>query len=178
MLELFHYTEREQKELLNSIIILCDTREHENKNDHILQYFDAKNINYKKQKLDHGDYTFMIPADEKLNIPRDLFFGNEICVERKANLSEWANNLVQDRAAIKKKFAIAPKNTVLVIENGTYADMVNGNYEGNYSPKSYWASFHSIWNEFNVPIIFMPDNKYTGLFILGFFHYYLRNIIK
>ena len=128
--------------------------------------------------LTHGDYSFYLPKNEELGIPRDLYFTNQICIERKASLSEWASNLVEDRQAVKKKFTLAPDHKILLIENGTYADMINGNYHGNYSAKSYWSSYHSIWNEFNIPIIFMPDVKYTGNFIIGYFYYFLRDIIK
>ena len=155
--------------------ILVDTREHENKNNHILSYFDSKKIPWKKMKLEHGDYSFCVPANIELGILRDLYFTNKICIERKASLTEWAGNLTDDRSAVKKKFALAPAKTILLIENGSYADMVNGNYHSNYSAKSYWGSFHSIWHEFDVPIIFMPDPNYTGMFIRGYFTYYLRN---
>lgn len=43
-------------ELISSIVILIDTRER--KADHILEYFDKKNITYKKKALDYGDYRF------------------------------------------------------------------------------------------------------------------------
>lgn len=178
MLELFHYTKTEQEKLLKSMTILVDTREHDGKNTHILKYFDSNKIPWKKLKLDHGDYSFYIPANEDLQIPRDLYFTNEICIERKASLSEWAGNLVDDRQAIKKKFTLAPRHTILLIENGTYEDMIRGNYHSNYSPKSYWGSYHSIMNEFDVPIMFMPNPAYTGAFIYGNFYYYLHGIIK
>lgn len=176
MFELYRYTEKEQKQLLDSLKILIDTREKEN--SHIIDYFDKHKIPWEQRSLVHGDYSFEIPHNDELNIPRDLLFVNRICIERKASLSEWAGNLSQDRQGIKKKFAVAPANTLLLIENGSYEDMVLGKYYGNYSAKSYSASFHSIWNEFNVPIIFMNNKNYTGMFIYGHFKYYLRNLIK
>ena len=99
-------------------------------------------------------------------------------VERKASLDELAGNVTKERDRIKKELALAPPNKILVIENGSYADMVNGNYRSEYSSKSYYGTVHSFWHEFNMPIIFMPDNKLTGLFIVGYFKYYLRNKIK
>lgn len=178
MIELFKYTEKEQKQLLDSLKILIDTREKENKNNHIIDFFDKNKIPWEYRTLTHGDYSFEIPKNDILNIPRNLLFTNKVCIERKASLSEWANNLVQDRQGVKKKFALAPMNTLLLIENATYEDMILGNYYGNYSPKSYSASFHSIWNEFDIPIILMNNKTYTGMFIYGHFKYYLRNLIK
>ncbi len=73
----YKYTDKEMEELISSIVILIDTRE--KVNSHITDYFDRKGIPYKKKALDYGDYSFMIPANEKLSIPRDLYF-NTTCV--------------------------------------------------------------------------------------------------
>lgn len=178
MFELFHYTKTEQDKLLKSMTVLVDTREHDGKNDHILSYFDFKGIPWIKHKLDYGDYSFMVPANDDLKIPKDLYFNNDICVERKNSLDEIAGNLVKDRERLKREFTLAPATKVLLIENGSYADMVMGNYSSQYEAKSFYGSYHSFWHEFNLPIIFMPDPKYTGMFIKGYFYYYLRGIIK
>lgn len=57
-------------------MIICDTRE--KKNQHILAYFDRKNVSYSVAKLDTGDY--MVP-------------GGSVTVDRKQNLEELAGNL-------------------------------------------------------------------------------------
>lgn len=74
--------------------------------------------------------------------------------------------------------ALAADVKVIMIENGTYADLVNGNYGTKYNNKSFWASYHSLWHKYNVPIIFMPDKSFSGFFIRGFFTYYLKNCMK
>ena len=155
---------------------MVDTREQVN--DHIINFFDCKKIPWKKIKLEFGDYSFYLPKNDELGILRDLYFDKEIMIERKANLDEFAGNIAKERDRIKKELALAPTNKILVIENGSYTDMVNGNYRSEYSAKSYYGTFHSFWHEFNIPIIFMPNNQLTGLFILGYFKYYLRNKIK
>lgn len=163
---------------MDSIVILVDTREHDGKNDHILDYFNDKGIAWKKIKLDYGDYSFMVPANEELGIMRDTYFDHEIMIERKANLDEFAGNCVDDRSRLKKEFAMAPANKVLLIENGSYSDMVNGRYRSEYAAKSYYGTIHSFWHEFNLPVMFMPDPRYSGMFIRGYFQYYLRGVIK
>lgn len=178
MLELFHYTKTEQEKLLKSMTILVDTREHTGKNDHILNYFDSKGVAWKKHKLDYGDYSFMVPVNEELKIPKDLYFDKEICVERKKDLDEITGNLIKDRERLKREFTLAPQTKVLLIENATFADMVNGKYLAHYDPKAFYASLFSFWHEYNLPVIFMPDADYTGMFIRGYFQYYLRSIIK
>ena len=175
MLDLYKYTEKEKDALTKSMTILVDTREQEN--SHILKYFDQRDIPYKTMKLDYGDYSFMIPKNDELGIPRDLYFDKHITLERKGSLEELSGNLTKDRDRLKKEFTLAPKNKVMVIENGTYKNMVDGNYDTKYNSKSYWASFHSFWHEYGLPIVFMPDRTYTGLFIRGFFSYYFKKII-
>lgn len=164
------------EELISSITILVDTREQ--KNNHILEYFDKKNIKYKKKALEYGDYSFMLPANEKLSIPRDLYFHNKICIERKASLEEISNNLTKERDRFEKELSLAPKTKVILLENASYEDVATGNYNTKYNKKSFWASLHSFWFKYDVPIFFMPNNKYSGLFIRGYFEYYLKNYLR
>ena len=48
------YNDVETKALLKSLTMIVDSREQ--KNQHILRYFTEKNIPYRVQKLDYGDY--------------------------------------------------------------------------------------------------------------------------
>lgn len=176
MIELFHYSKTEQEVLLKSMTILVDTREQ--KNDHIIHYFDERKIPWKKCKLDFGDYAPMLPKNEELNIDRDLYFDKEIMVERKNSLDEIASNVSKERDRIKKEFALAPPNKILLIENASYQDLINGNYKSEYAPKSFNGTLFSFWHEFGIPIMFQPDPKYSGLLIKSYFYYYLRNKIK
>ena len=176
MLNKFKYTDKEIDELVKSIVVLVDTREKENQ--HILDYFDKKGIKYKKRALEYADYSFMIPENEALNIPRDLYFDKECVVERKGSLEELSTNLTKERDRLEKEFSLAPKTKVLLIENGSYVDVINGNYNSQYNKKSYWASLHSFHFKYNLPIMFMPDNKYSGVFIRGYFTYYLKDYLR
>jgi len=178
MLDLRYFTETEQKKLLKTITVLVDTREHDGKNTHILEYFDKNKIPWKKFKLDHGDYSFMLPASEEFGINADLYFDKRIMVERKCGLVELSGNYSQDRTRIKTEFAGSPPHKVLLIENASYKQLVEGDYNTNYSPKAFYASLMSMWHQYGIPVFFMEDAKYSGQFIYGYFYYYLRNIIK
>ena len=90
-------------ELISSIVILIDTREQ--KSNHITDYFDRKNIAYKKKALKFGDYSFMLPANESLSIPRDLYFTNSCVIERKASLEEISGNLTNGRDRFENTYA-------------------------------------------------------------------------
>ncbi len=172
----YKYTDKEVDALVKSIVVLVDTRE--KVNDNITGYFDKTKILYKKKSLNYGDYSFYIPQNNELAIPRDLYFDKRIIVERKGSLEELSGNLTKERDRLEKELSLAPKTKVLIIENASYVDMVTGKYNTQYNNKSYWASIHSFWHKYNIPIIFMPDNNYTGFFIRGYFEYYLKNYLR
>lgn len=176
MIDNYKYTDKEMEELLSSMVILIDTRE--KKNSNILEYFDKKGIAYMEKALDRGDYSFMVKANDKLGIPRDLYFSNKVIVERKGSLEELSGNLTQERDRFEKELCLAPNNKVLLIENANYSDIATGNYNTKYNKKSYWAALHSFWFKYNIPVFFMPDPKYSGLFIRGYFEYFLKNYIR
>lgn len=73
------------KKLSKEMVILVDTKE--KVNDHITNYFDKKGIAYKRQALDFGDYSFMLPKVEGLT-SNELYFHKEIVIERKNSLEE------------------------------------------------------------------------------------------
>lgn len=156
--------------------ILVDTREKENK--HILDFFDAKKIQYKTKALNYGDYSFMIPKSDELSIPRDLIFSHKIMIERKGSLEEISGNISQERARFEKEMALAPERKVLLIENASYKDLVNGNYRTDYKPASFLATLQTFWHRYDCPVFFMPDNRYSGLFVKQFFEYYLKELLK
>lgn len=162
--------------MVSSMIILIDSREKQNA--HITDSFDKNSISYKKKSLDYGDYSFAIPKNEALSIPKDLYFDKKVCIERKASLEEISGNLTKERDRFEKELCLAPKTKVLLIENADYSDVVTGNYKTQYNKKSFLASLHSFWFKYNTPFVFMSDNKYSALFIKKYFEYYLKNLIK
>lgn len=156
--------------------ILVDSRE--KSNIHIIEHFDKYKIPYKKMKLDQGDYSFYVPAQEHLNIDRDLHFHHHIKIERKNSLDEIAQNFTKDRARIKTEFAQYKGEMILLIENASYEKLCKGEYRSQYNSKSFLASLHSMSAEYNIPFLFIEDIEYVPVFIYYHFYYYLRNIIK
>lgn len=73
---------------------------------------------------------------------------------------------------------MAPKRKILLIENANYADVVTGNYNSKYSQKAFWATLHTFQSRYDMPVIFMPDPKYTGVYIRGYFTYYLKEVLR
>ena len=175
MLTKYYYTDKEKKELIDSIVILVDTRE---KQTHISKWFDEKKIPWKSKALSKGDYSFYIPANEKLGILKDMYFDGEVIIERKASLEEISGNLTQHRDRFEHELSLAPKNKVLLIESANFSDIVENNYDTGYNRKSFLASLFTFWHRYGIPIFFMPDNKYSGLFVKLYFEYYLKNLLR
>ena len=176
ILELYKYTDKEIDQLVRSIVILTDTREQ--KNQHILDWFDKKKIPHKTKALSNGDYSFYVPANPDLNIDRDLFFDKEIMVERKGSLEELSGNLSQQRARFEEEMSTYPGVKYLLIENANYHDIITGNYDTKFSAKAYLASLHTFNHRYDLQMMFMPDPQYSGYFLYGVFTYFLKQILR
>jgi ERCC4-type nuclease len=173
----YRYTETEQKKLLMSLIVLIDTREQ--KNQHIISYLDKKKIEYKSKKLDFGDYSFMLPANEELGIMRDIYFNNQIAVERKSSLTELSNNFSHNRTQFENELIRSDKGKlILLLENSRgYEDMIQHNYRTQYNPKSFLATLHTFQHRYNIEIVFIRP-ELTGCYLYKCFYYWLRENIK
>lgn len=176
MLSKFKFTDKEKKEIINSIVYLVDTREQVN--DHILSVFDKHKMKYEKKKLNYGDYSFYIPKNEALNIPRDIYFDKEVVIERKGSLTELSGNLTNGRDRLEKEFALAPKDKVLLVENGSYEDIIAQNYGTKMNRKAFLASIHVFWFRYNCPFIFMEDKDDSAVFIKYYFEAYLKEYLR
>ncbi|MCK8818116.1 ERCC4 domain-containing protein [Natroniella sulfidigena] len=173
----YRYTKTELDQLLDSIVILIDTRE--KKNNHIINYFDQHEIKYKSKKLDYGDYSFMLPSNEELGIARDIYFNDQIVIERKASLEELSGNMTQDRARFENELLRAnqAKFILLIEDEEGYKNILNHNYNTKYNPKAYLAGLMTFQHRYNITIQFL-DPATTGNFIRYEFYYYLREYLK
>lgn len=172
----YYYTEREIKQLLKQIVVLVDTREKEN--THILNFFESKNIKYKEKKLSVGDYSFFVEKNAELNMQRDLYFDDTICIERKASLDELAGNLTAERDRFESELLRGNKiKKFLLIENEQgYNDIINHNYRSQYAPKSYLGTLFSFQSKYNLDINFVRK-EFSGNFIFSAIYYYFRNYL-
>lgn len=176
MIRQFKYTDKQKEELLKSITVLIDTREKDN--SHILKYFDDKKIPYKTRALSQGDYSFFVPKNEELSIPRDLYFDKEVAIERKGSLEELSGNLSNERDRFEKELSLHRGKMFLLIENSNYHDIYNNNYKTQYNKKSFMGSLHSFIERYGIQIMFMPERECSGLFIIMTMRYFLREIIR
>lgn len=173
----YRYTKSEQQLLLNSMEILIDTRE--KSNNHITDYLDRKEVKYKSKKLEFGDYSFMLPANKTLGIVKDIYFNNEISIERKANLEELSNNFTHDRTQFENELIRSTgSKLILMIENAAgYRNIIEHNYRTQYKSKSFLATLHSFKHRYNMDTVFI-EPELAGNFIFYSFYYWLRENIK
>lgn len=179
------FTETEIKKLLKeNFMIIYDTREQVNKNQHILDYFDKKKISYKRELISEGDYTAIITKCEKMGIYRDLYF--PIGVERKNSVDELAGNLgeetdTHDDIRLMRELRRAKEKGIkmfLVIEDEHgRKNIKTGNYRSQYLPKSFMARLRSLQDQFLNNTVFINKND-SGEEIFGILHYAVRNFLK
>ena len=158
------FTDKEIKAIKNNLTILVDTREQ--KNQHILNFFNMKKIKYEVHKLDYGDYSCKIPANTIEGQTNDIYFDRDIIIERKASIDELASNFKEDGVRIKTELAHINKYNIrsyLLIEDAEYDKNIRtGNYRSEYRPQSLYARIKkSIEVRYNT-LVRPIDRKYIG----------------
>ena len=168
----YHFTDKEIKALLGSMVVLIDTREQENM--HLLSYFDKKKVAHEVRKLDSADYSCKLPKNEELGISRDIYFTDSILVERKASLDELAGNLTKDRTRFESELIRAKgANIALMIENATYSDLVMGRYRSEYNAKSFVATLATYSARYGLDVNFV-EKELAGNWIYHRLYYAVR----
>lgn len=171
-----HYTDNEINEILKTLTIVMDTREKQA--SHILEYFNKKGVPVKIQKLDIGDYSAMIPANETLGIKRDVYLNS--FVERKAHIDEITGNLQKDKqqAFINELIRSQGNNFVLFVEDPLFdRNLAQGKYRSKYDPKALRGRLDSLQAKYNFEI--RPVEKdMMGHVLYHRFFYQARHLLK
>jgi ERCC4-type nuclease len=171
----YRYTDPEIKAILKSMVILCDTREQ--RNEHILQAFDAMPIKHTPQALTTGDYTVMLPALPDFGIMRPLYFDHDIIIERKGSLEELSSNLTKDRERLKDEFTrAAGVKTFFVIEGASLDDILSHRYQTDLSEKSFFASLLTFQQRYDLNTAFISKSR-AGALIYSILYYHVRNYL-
>ena len=88
-------TDKRLKEILNSMVVIIDTREQVNL--HIEQYLDSIGIKRVNRCLKFADYSFEVPPTPEIGNTETLSFENSIVIEKKNSLDEISGNLVSSK---------------------------------------------------------------------------------
>lgn len=172
----YKFSVDELKKLTKNMVILVDSREKQN--GHILSYFDKQGIAYQNEKLEYGDYSFVLPASAA---GEDIYFHRDIVVERKASLEELSGNLAQKRQQFETEFLKAGndgcKVYLMVEDSGGYSSIIGHKYRTEFTPAAYMASLKSWESRFNANVQFI-DKQYSGYYIYSTFSYFCREMLK
>lgn len=143
-------------------VIIIDSRE--KKKDHITFFFDKNNIDYKIQKLDTGDYSFIYQGKDYSSI---------FSVDRKQNVDELIGNLCEKRFVNELNRALLIKQFSFVIEHGHLGDIFKGNYRSMMNKKSAVAMIET-WKNRGIRFEFITGIGF-GKYISTKIYYFLRN---
>lgn len=168
------FTEKQIKELIDSIIILVDSRE--KLPNHITDCFDKYGVNWRKEKLNSGDYSCVVPPNEKLNF-KGIDFREKLCIERKMSADEISVNLSTNKERFNREFERSNADILILIENNSYKDIAKGEYKSKLHPKSFLGLLHSFSDKHNSPFIFL-DKEVSALWIYNTYKYKLKNYLK
>lgn len=176
----YKFSDKEWKEIESKITIIVDTRE--KRNEHILDFFNKKNIPYVTKKLDYGDYSCMLPANSFEGQERELYFDRDIVIERKANIDELAGNLKDDAVRLKNELGAINKygiRCILLLEDKNFDENIRaGNYRSQYNPNSLYNRLKKLIEiRYGVPI--RPiGSEYTGSEIANTLKAYVYEVFK
>lgn len=176
MMNQYKFSDTDIKKMTKQMIMLVDSRE--KKNAHVLDYLRKQNIPYRVEKLEYGDYSFMIPAQAA---GEDIYFHRNIVIERKASLEELSSNLAQERERFEKEFLKAgndgAKLYLMVEDMGGYSSIIGHKYNTQFAPVAFMASLKAWEARFNCNVQFI-DSQYSGYYIVSTFQYYAREALK
>ncbi|MSA63212.1 ERCC4-type nuclease [Clostridium butyricum] len=176
----YRYTDKEMKKILDNIVVIVDSREQNNQ--HIIEFFNKKNIPYKTIKNDFGDYTAMLPAGTLTGFTSDIYFDRDIAIERKNSIDEIAGNLKEDAARIKKELAHMNKYDIkyffFVEDKNFHENLRNGNFRSQYDPFTLMQRIKKgIEAEYNTVIVPI-DKKFIGSEIYYTLQGFVYNLFK
>lgn len=170
----YRFTDKELKTILDSLVIIVDTREQ--RNQHILDYFRKKDVTFKFQTMKTGDYSAMIPKNEELGLTRDLYFS--AAIERKNGIDELVES-IKDRSRFENELIRSTQHPfrMIVEDLQGYEKILTGNYRSKYEPKSLLGSLKTFENRYNFTTVFLSPIT-SGNYIYYSLLYHARELLK
>jgi ERCC4-type nuclease len=170
----YRYSDKELKEILDTLEIMVDTREQ--KNQHVLDYFRKKNVPFRLRKIDTADYSAVIPKNPEMGITRDVYLSAG--VERKNGVDELVQS-IKDRTRFENELIRASKHPfVLLVEDlQGYQKILKGEYISQYKPESLLGSLKTFEVRYGFSTVFIEPVT-TGNYIYHHFLYMARELLK
>lgn len=166
----YKYTDKELKELLNSLVFIVDTREQDM---HVLDYFEAKKLNVKREKLDTADYAVMIPKNVDYGILRDTYI--KCLVERKNSIDELASSIKAER--FEHELIRAQGNKLVLVVEDTFENLILGKYRSEYNSNALVARLKSFEARYGFTTVFI-NKVSTAEYVYKHLYYHARTYLK
>ena len=151
----------EIQEVLDSMVILCDTREQPTKR--AARRYERFGCPFRRATLSYGDYACQakLPNGELIN--DDSITVNPVCVvERKSGLDELIQNFCQGRDRFKREFERAAEHGAriyLLVEGASWIKVQTGSYRSRMKPKALMASIIAYMVRYNMNLIFCDEES-------------------
>ena len=168
----------EQIAMLNSMKIFIDTREQPT--DRAMKRYESFGVPYERRKLEYGDYTYTAQKPDGT-----WLYGEEekiypsITIERKYSLDELAMCFTHERDRFDREFLRAKEHkakTILLVEDATWENLLNGRYRSKFHPKAFAASVSTYLSRYDINLVFCKAES-TGRIIHDLLYYDLRERI-
>lgn len=168
------YTHFEVKKILNSMIVLYDTREQET--EALKRRLEGLNCPSERHKLDFGDYSLAyIDLDGN-----KVYMDNKVAIERKMSLDELCSCFTASRERFEREFIRAKEAGAkihLLIEDANYEKMFNGGYKSRLNPDSLIASWLAWANRYDIQLHFCKKET-TPRLIYKILYYHLKTYLE
>ena len=157
-------TKWEVDDVLNSMIVLVDTREQPT--DRARRRYQTFGCGYRRATLAYGDYTYNYQNKTgKWRYDENETISPDIMIERKMNLDELARCFAQDRDRFIREMErakAAGADIYLIVEGATWENLINGKYRSRFNAKAYFASIVAWQIRYSMKVIFCkPDTSGT-----------------
>lgn len=174
------YTPFELEKMLDSMVILVDTREHPNRK------FEKRVADFgypwERTKLDFGDYSCKYTELSG----SEISLAGSVAIERKMDANELAMCFGKGRQRFEREFIRAKEadaKIYLLVEEECWEKLYAGNYgksdryRSKLSPKSLVGSIHAWQARYRMNLQFCEEDT-TGLLIADILRYELRERLE
>jgi hypothetical protein len=187
--------DKELKDIVKRMTVIVDTREQ--KNDHIIEYLNAKKIPYVKRALEYGDYSCEIEVNpdhyhpNSILNPKSVSLEKYVVLERKNSIDEIAQCLRGDKEASSdanrfERELIRSKadgcKMILLLEKFSYDRVLMGSERGNYrsqmQPQVIVARLNTFIARYGLHQVTLNDNAYSGQMLVALLGRYAYEFLK
>lgn len=163
------YTPKEITTELKKLCVVGDTRE--KSDEHIKSYLAKNGISFDTKTFDTADYTLRYA---------DLYFDDEVMIERKGSIDEIAGNFTKERDRFEREFIRAKARGIkmfLLVEDCSWEEIRAHNYRSELRPKALLGSLCQWQARYGVTIIFCPK-ELSGMLIHSTLYYWLKERLE